>query len=309
MLFHDVVRRWRELMRRGAQRTPITGIYGLPRGGTNFIAAALHYHPQLFSVNEHVFDYRLPLRSIWRRGSIFRIDGRQDKQISRIRSVVFNKMQEFFPELWNPRCQFPAESRFIFYLRNPVRVHLSREEFRRRHKPGRTEWADTRQNFQGLLAETAEIMEAFEILKPRHPCFALAHEHFCLCHEAVLPQLHAFLGVDPIPERDPRAFLRTCGRCGRELVVVESEQQLWLACPRHRQPVSGCGRFNPLRPIDRRGILDDSWKTAPHIDQMMADFRRHLGTGLADYFWSRDYTRNMPLEVVSPTVAARAAAA
>lgn len=297
MLLERIAQRWMDFLRgrRNAQ-TGIVGIYGQPRGGTNFIAAALHYHPRLFAVNEHVFDYRVPLRSIWQRGSVFRVDGRQDKTREQVASVIYNKMQEFFPELWNPRREFPAASRFIFYLRNPVRVHISRESYRRKHKPARVEWTDTRENFRSLLTETQEIFEAYRILKDRHPCLMLSHEYFCCEHERALPQLHDFLGVEPLPPCDPRDFLRRCGRCGRDLTVTRQENQDWLSCPRDRHTVSGCGRFNPLAPIDREGVLDDSWKAAPDIDRMMSDVRRLLGDAVADYFWDGRYAENLSAE-------------
>ena len=297
MLFEDVAQRWTRFLSRGrAAQTAVVGIYGQPRGGTNFIAAALHYHPRLFAVNEHVFDYHIPLRSIWRQGSVFRLDGRQDKQIEQVTSIVYNKMQEFLPELWNPRRDFPDSSRFIFYLRNPIRVHLSREAYRRKHKPQRLEWADTPENFLSLVTETREILEAYEILKERHPCFVVSHEFFCCRHETALAQLHEFLGVEPLPPGNPRDFLRHCGRCGRDFMVTLQEGQEWLVCPRHRHPVSGCGQFNPLLPIDRNGVLDDSWKTTPRIDRTMADLRRILGNSVADYFWNGNYAENLCTE-------------
>jgi hypothetical protein len=294
VVLQRIAQRWSDYVRsRRAAPPTIVGVYGQPRGGTNFIAAALHYHPRLFAVNEHVFDYRVPLYSFWRRGSVFRADGCQDKQLDQISAVVFNKMQEFFPELWNPRNQFPGASRFVFYLRNPVRVHLSREAYREKHKPGRVEWSDTRQNFSSLLTETQEILEARKILQERHPCCLLTHEYFCCQHDRALPDLHAFLNLEPHPPANAREFLKHCGRCSRPLTVERLEGRDWLLCPKHRKPVSGAGRFNPLTPIDRKGVLDASWKSAPNIDQMMADVRRMLGATLADYFWNGDYARNL----------------
>ena len=271
----------------------MVGIYGLPRGGTNFVAAALHYHPQIFAVNEHVSDYRLPLRSIWRQGSLLRSHGRQDKRIDEIAAVVYNKMQEFSPELWNPRLDFPEGTRFVFYLRNPIRVHLSRESFRKKHRPERIEWAATRQNFLSLLAETRELLEAHEILKGRHPCLVLSHEFFCCRHAEVLPRLHRFIGVQPRPPANPRDFLRSCGRCGRALTLEKRNGQEWLVCPRHQNTVHGCGLFNPVLPIDLKGVLDDSWRTAPSVDRMMADIREILGDAVADYFWDGLYRENL----------------
>lgn len=303
VLLTRIVEQW-NVLRGRAVRPAVVGIYGLSRGGTNFIAAALHYHPRLFCVNEHEFDYRRSLSSLWRKGSIFRADGRQDKQVDQIAAVVFNKMQVFAPQLWDPRRTFPSESRFAFYLRNPIRVHLSRESFRRRHRPQRTEWADTYENYLGVLAQAREILEAYEILKTRHPCHLVTHEFFCCQHETALIQLHEFLRVEPVPPGNPRAFFRRCGTCGRDFLLRDQEGQMWIACPRHRRPVSGCGRFNPLRPIDRDGVRESSWKTTPQIELLMSDLRKTLGNTVADYFWDGCYRENLAIE---PPPAARAA--
>ena len=80
-------------------------------------------------------------------------------------------------------------------------------------------------------------------------------------------------------------------KLGQLLDRVERGEEIVIT--RHGKPVAGCGRFNPLTPIDRKGVLDDSWKTTPHIDQMMADVRRVLGNMIADYFWNGDYAKNL----------------
>jgi hypothetical protein len=289
-----LAQRWRD-SRRARLATPpaIAGIYAQARGGTNFIAAALHYHPHIFAVNEHQFDYQRRLLSIFDKGSVYRADGRQDKQIDQIRMVVYNKMQEFDPVLWDPRSDFPAGTRFIIYLRNPVRVHQSRESYRQKHKPRRVEWADSRENFLRLLSETREILATHETLRARYPSMVITHEYFCSRHETALPQVHEFLGLQPLPAGNPRDLLKRCGKCGRDLQVVDQDGQQWLACPKHVRPVMGCGRFNPLRPIDRKGVLDESWKAAPEIGPMMSEVRRVLGDTLADYFWTGDYRANL----------------
>ncbi len=295
MIGARLAQRWRDFrLERQAPPPNIAGIYAQARGGTNFIAAALHYHPQIFAVNEHQFEYRRRLSAVFGEGSVFRADGRQDKRIDQIRIVLYNKMQEFDPVQWDPRSEFPAGSRFIVYLRNPVRVHLSRESYRRRHKPRRVEWVDTRENFLRLLSETQEILETHETLRARYPSLLLTHEYFCCQHERVLPQVHEFLGLEPLPPANPRDFLKHCGKCGRDFIVIEQEKQQWLACPRHGRPVMGCGRFNPLRPLDRDGVLDASWKESPDVAAMMSEVRRVLGNDLADYFWDGNYNSNLP---------------
>jgi hypothetical protein len=289
-----LVRQWRDFQL--ARRTPrpdIAGIYAQARGGTNFIAAALHYHPQIFAVNEHQFDYRRRLSAVFGEGSVFRADGRQSKQIDQIRVVLYNKMQEFDPVLWDPRSEFPAGSRFIVYLRNPIRVHLSRESYRRRHKPRRVEWVDSRENFLRLLSETQEIIQTHERLRTRYSTLLLTHEYFCRQHATALSRVHELFGLEPLPPANPRDFLKQCGKCDRDYAVIEQDKQQWLACPRHGRPVMGCGRFNPLRPLDLDGVLDPSWKESPDIVPMMSEVRRVLGDTLADYFWNADYTGNL----------------
>jgi hypothetical protein len=289
-----LIRKWRDFqIARRIARPRIAGIYAQARGGTNFVATALHYHPKIFAVNEHQFDYRRRLIAMLDEGSVFRADGRQDKQIEQIELVLFNKMQEFDPVLWDPRSDFPADSRFIVYLRNPVRIHQSRESYRRRHKPGRVEWADTRENFSRVLGETQEILEAHRILQSQYSSLLMTHEHFCCAYERAVPQIHEFLGLEPLPPANPRDFLKHCGRCGRDFTVIEQDGQQWLACPRHGRPVMGCGRFNPLRPLDLAGVLDESWKEAPQATLLMAEVRRVLGDALADYFWNGDYLANL----------------
>jgi hypothetical protein len=289
-----LIRQWRDFqVARRMPRPDIAGIYAQARGGTNFIAAALHYHPEIFAVNEHQFEYKRRLSAVFGEGSVFRADGRQDKRIDQIRIVLYNKMQEFDPVLWDPRSEFPAGSRFIVYLRNPVRVHLSRESYRRRHKPRRVEWVDTRENFLRLLSETQEILETHELLRTRYPSLLMTHEYFCCEHQSALPQVHEFLGLQPMPPANPRDFLKHCGKCGRDFTVLEQDKQQWLACPRHGRPVMGCGRFNPLRPLDRDGVLDESWKESPDVGVMMSEVRRVLGDRLADYFWNGDYSANL----------------
>jgi hypothetical protein len=214
-------------------------------------------------------------------------------------------MQEFDPVLWDPRSEFPADTRFIAYLRNPVRIHHSRESYRKNHKPRRVEWVDTRENFLRLLSETREILQTHALLRTRYPSLLLTHEHFCCEHERVLPQIHEFLGVPSLPPANPRDFLKHCSRCGRNFAVIEQDKQQWLACPRHGRPVMGCGRFNPLRPIDRAGVLDASWRESPDVAVLMAEVRRLLGDPLADYFWHGDYTANLP--DVEPRAFSRAA--
>jgi len=302
LLSQPVLGRWKTLMKSFRTHRAIA-IFGLPRGGTNFIAAALHYHPHLFCATEHEYDYRKSLRAFWKSRSIYHEDGPQNKRIDDIAAVVFNKVQAF-PHIWNSRFEYPQETRFVFYLRNPVRVHLSREVYRKDHDPERSQWANTDHNFHVLLAEAKHICASYESLKSRYPCSFLSHEYFCCEHDFALPQLHQFLQLKPQAPGNCHEFLRHCGRCGREFGTLEHGGQTWLACPQHRRRVTGCGNFNPLRPIDRAGVRDASWKKKPNVDRLMLEVRKQLGDAVADYFWTCDYSQNVSF---APRLASRAA--
>ena len=91
---------WLPLTRIGREGAPtLVGVYGVPRGGTNFVAAQLHYHRELFCVSEHELDWRLPLSLYWKKRSVLREHGWQDKRREEIRRIVFNKVQRGGP-IW-----------------------------------------------------------------------------------------------------------------------------------------------------------------------------------------------------------------
>ncbi len=295
MIGARLVRQWRDFQL--ARRTPrpnIAGIYAQARGGTNFIAAALHYHPQIFAVNEHQFDYRRRLSAVLGEGSVFRAEGRQDKQIDQIRVVLYNKMQEFDPVLWDPRSEFPAGSRFIVYLRNPIRVHLSRANRIGVDTSRAALNGSTRARIScGCCPRRKKSFKPTNSCGARYPSLLLTHEYFCCQHETALAHVHELLGLTSLPPANPRDFLKHCSKCARDYTVIEQDKQQWLACPRHGRPVMGCGRFNPLRALDLDGVLDASWKESPDIGPMMSEVRRVLGDALADYFWNADYSTNL----------------
>lgn len=281
---------------RGKTRSPaVVGIFALPRGGSNFISAALHYHPQLFAITETYVDYRIPLRSLWKRRSIFREHGRQDKKFDDIQFIIFNKVQNEDSPLWDPQATFPETTRHLFYLRNPIRVHHSRERYRQVYSPKLHDWADTHGNYCSVLADAQRILDAYHALNRRYPCMLVSHEHVCCEHETALAAIHSFLGLPPVPFPDPRKFFRRCGVCGRDLITIEHEGKAWLACRRHPRRVRARGNFNPLQPIDSKGVKEDSWKNDPRIERMIDEMRHVLGHAVADYYWRGDYSRNLTL--------------
>lgn len=295
-MFENLQRAWSRL--RGTSeydRPTLAGIFGHSRGGTNLIAATLHYHPQIFSITEHEIDHRVPLRKYWKARSVFRIDGRQEKYFQQIRCVTFNKVQRD-EKLWGSDREYPAGTRFVFYLRNPLRVLSSREVYRRKRAPQRLDWADTDENFTALLAEARGFVDSFHALKNRYPCLILTHEFFCCNYDDVLPQIHEFLGVGSIPPSDPLQFFKECGRCGRKFGRIDELGQTWIACPKHRNRVKGCGSFNPLRSVEQDGVLDLSWRDEPQAAARMRQVADVLGPAVAEYYWNGDYSRNVPIE-------------
>ncbi|MGE3316995.1 MAG: hypothetical protein AB7O26_17905 [Planctomycetaceae bacterium] len=302
-MFLDQVRNaWNRLRGIDPRDQPtIAGIFGHSRGGTNLIAATLHYHPQIFSVTEHDIDHRVPLERYWKARSVFRIDGRQEKYIRQIRCVTFNKVQRD-ETLWGAGREYPAGTRFIFYLRNPLRVQSSREAYRRKRAPQRFDWADTDQNFTALLSEARGFIDAYQALKNRYPCLILTHEYYCCDYDEVLPHIHEFLGVASIPPSDPLKFFQECGRCGRPFGRMEEMGQTWIACPKHRNRVKGCGSFNPLRAVEQEGVLDTMWKDTPNAASRLQQVADVLGQEIAAYYLNGDYTRNIPIDTQASDV-------
>ena len=180
MIGARLARQWRDSRSsRRTTRPDIAGIYAQAAAGRTSSRPPCTITRKSSPLTSTSSSYRRRLSAVFDEGSVFRADGRQDKQIDQIRVVLYNKMQEFDPVLWDPRSDFPAGSRFIVYLRNPVRVHLSRESYRRRHKPRRVEWVDSRENFLRLLSETQEILKTHETLRTRYPSLLMTHEYFC----------------------------------------------------------------------------------------------------------------------------------
>ncbi|HUG89504.1 MAG TPA: hypothetical protein VML55_01635 [Planctomycetaceae bacterium] len=279
------------------RRHPLVGLYGLPRGGTNFVSAALHYHPRVFCVSEREHDWRRPLERYWQRRSIFREHGVQDKELARIERVVFNKVQRF-PRLWGAQVALPADTRLIFYLRNPIRVFRSREAYRREHEPFRDEWSATTANFEPLLDEAGAILSLHRQFAGRHACLFWTHEHFCLHYQQAVAETFRFIDVEDVALPEPRAFFRSCGRCGAPFTARCVERRVQLRCETCGVALRGYGHFDPLRPIDTGEVVNANWKTLPGVDKLMLRLRARLGSALADYFWAGDYSQELPLDTL-----------
>ena len=273
---------WLPLTRIGREGAPtLVGIYGVPRGGTNFVAAQLHYHRELFCVSEHELDWRLPLSLYWKKRSVLREHGWQDKRREEIRRIVFNKVQRGGP-IWSQQADFPPSSRFIFYFRNPIRCHLSRQAFLLKFK-GHPFETDA-EGFDSILRDFRGMIDTHRGLSARFPCLVLAHEYMCCHFDAAREQLRAFLDVADAWVESGKFFVR-CGRCNTALSIDNDEDGRWLRCKACDRRVLGHGHFNPLREIDPDDIRSTAWKQHPGIEQQFAQFRRELGDGIADYYW------------------------
>jgi hypothetical protein len=274
-----------------ARPTPV-GIYGLPRGGTNFISAWLHYHPNVFCVSERCSDWRKPLYSYWKRRSLFRYDGIQGKESAQIKRIIFNKVQRF-PELWDSGVEYPSDTKFIFYIRNPIRIHISRENFRKKHEEDRTFWADSRENFLELLSEAKIVFDTYRELSKRYQCLLLSHEYFCLHHSSALQELFSFLQVDDSHNVSPQSFFQKCGMCGTGYVDKKINGVDMLFCPKCGKPLEGYGNFNPLREINLDDVCSAKWKERSDIGDLMDDLRQVVGDDIAQYYSNGDYSKNI----------------
>lgn len=274
----------------------LVGIYGLPRGGTNYLCACLHYHPRLFSVSEREHDWRKPLARYWKRRSILREHGVQDKRQDQVEAITFNKVQRF-PELWGPGVNYPDGTRLIFFLRHPLRVLQSRERFRSRHDPQRRRWADTEANFRGLLDETAAILDIRRQVRGRVRSMIVTYEHLALHTDKVMRQIQRFLGVDAIGQLDPRAFFKRCGKTGSPLVEQRVGQAPYLVSSATGERITGYGQFNPLRTVSEQAVRCDAWKRDKGSGRRIEAMRIRLGDELTDYYVEGRY--DQPLRVAA----------
>ncbi len=272
------------------------GVYGLPRGGTNFTCAWLHYHPELFCVSERGSDRHKSLRSYWGRRSLFRRNGIQGKKPSQIQRIIFNKVQRF-PELWGADVEYPSDTRFIFYLRNPIRIHMSREAFRSKHEVGREYWADSRSNFRQLMMDAKKVLDTFYQLQSRYSCVVYSHEYFCFDHAVVLADIYEFLGIDKSFVASPDKFFQKCGKCGASFGIRKVNNSRFTYCPSCDYLLRGHGHFNPLRKIDLDHLVSEEWKDRGDIGLLVEDMNHFLGLSITDYYLRGDYSVNIPIAI------------
>jgi hypothetical protein len=281
---------WLPLSAIGRDGAPaLVGVWGVPRGGTNFVAAHLHYHREVFSVSEHELDWRLPLALYWRKRSVLREHGWQDKRVADIRRVVFNKVQR--GPLWSADASYPPDSRFVFYFRNPVRCLKSREAAIRKFGDHPFKHED----FDSLLRDFRRMVDTHRTLAARHPCLVLAHEHFCCRFDEARETLRAFLDLAPDGWVEPEAFLARCGRCGGAFAVEIENGERWLGCLACSTRLLGHGHFNPLRPIDLDDIRSEAWKAEPGADERLARIRERVGAEVAEYYERCAFEENLSL--------------
>lgn len=272
----------------------LAGIYALPRGGSNFLSAWLHYHPEIFAVSERYMDWRKPLWRYWTRRSILKRHGVQGKRIADTRCIVFNKVQRDLA-LWGAKTDYPQDTRMIFYLRNPARIFMSRDVLGK-VRTNESWWAASDENLNLLMSEIQTVLETYRYLREKRPCLLLSHEYFCCHHLKVLPELYRFLGVSDDVVPNPRKFLRKWESADQEMHEERDERGTsWLMNPSTGERLSGYGGFNPLRDIDPSEIGSDEWKLLPDIAKIMDTLRLRLGDEIADYYWKNDYDSNIRL--------------
>lgn len=288
-VFHDIQCWMQSLV---VPSPSIVGIYALPRGGSNFLSAWMHYHPEIFAVSERYLDWKRPLWQYWTRRSILRRHGVQNKSVRDTRCIIFNKVQRN-ENLWGATTKYPETARMIFYLRNPVEIFYSREILGKIPQYG-VNWAATKSDLDQLLDEIDTVIKTYRKLKNRLPCLLLGHEYFCCDHLQMLPMVYRFLGVRDDIQPVPREFLRRWESVGPEMDETKDGQGTpWLVHPQTHEKLQGYGGFNPLRPIDVSRIKSDRWKNGQDIEMIIGAIRARFGDDLVDYYWNADYSRNL----------------
>ena len=280
---------WRDYGKLDRSQLKKIGVFALPRGGSNLICGHLHYHPNLFTIAERHKTHKIRLSyRLFLAYSIFGTAGLQNKRISDIRYLIFNKMNTSpSSEEWPPELVSAAEFKYVFIIRNPLRVVAS-QHHSAVNVSERPEWLYTPESFRLVVDMTVALLNMLMETRDIHPDRAILtlHERFCRDYEAQLQRLLTFIDHDLASMTlgdSPASFFAQTYCCGTRPV----EQQGWLRCLKCGLRVRGHGEFNPLTPVSIERALDkplDGFFSGDDIRY----FQQALGPDLSAY-WLDDH--------------------
>ena len=283
-------RAWRDFKNLDPFRLKNIAVFGLPRGGTNLVCAHLHYHAQLFTIAERQKSYRLPINHrLFLTYSIFGSFGLQDKKISDIRYLVFNKVNTTSAvESWPPTLVSTGRFKYVFLIRNPLRVVATQHRYATDvdDKPG---WLYTSRSFRTTVDMTVALLNMYlETRSVQEDSAALMlYERFCLDPGHELRSLFRILDKELLGSLDQNRgeqFFKNLYCCNKAPV----EREGWLRCSNCDRRVRGHGEFNPIEPVSLERALEapiDSLFSSDDIEY----FERAVGPELASY-WRNDET-------------------
>ncbi|MBN1457813.1 MAG: hypothetical protein JW912_08175 [Sedimentisphaerales bacterium] len=273
-------------------------IFGLARGGTNLICSRIHYHKSFFCVSEQEdpktkITFRLfLLRSIY--GSL----GLQDKQIAQLKWLVYNKV-DVPGDSWDSVGVNSGKSKYLFYLRNPLRVIISKDGYAR--KNDRPEWIYSNSSFKQTIEEALNLIKTYNkaVEINRSVVKLTLHEQFCRNWQKELKSLFGFIdsSISPVIDEDAwKEFFKEMYCCDTKPVYKDG----WLRCLSCGRFLWGYGNFNPTVPISLDRTLSEDIRS--FFKESDLDYFRKVFTPRLANFWINDkdhmYEHDFPEDIL-----------
>ena len=215
--------------------------------------------------------------------------GLQDKKLSDIKYLVFNKMnveRKGAARFWKPSLVSSDRYKYIFLVRNPLRLALSAASWTRNHwtDPGR---AYSPEQFRSIIDQAAAMLGMYAETREVNPDGArlVVHERLSRDHEVELKSIFRFINPDLEAVADSntaRGFFKRMPCCKTEPV----ERGGRLTCPSCGTVLKGHGMFNPITPVSLDRTMSGRIDGAFSEDGILY-FKDAFGAELAAY-WLED---------------------
>lgn len=290
-----LVRDWQKVF--GREKPRLAALLTRGRSGSHFVLHALHGHPKIAALEEHVLGDKL---KDYFNSELFPLDRIEDGQLlpqkpdlAEVDWLFLNKAKAE-----DVTYHFPFQRdniRLVYLFRNPVTLYYS-------WKKGWDEMAardyalaaaDDDKILAWIRALILSEMTSFGFYRDQALDTAVSLESFtCQTDEnlrKVWGQLHL-----PFVERAKRPALESCLNCGSKLLVQESDDAV-LYCPQCDQTYLAAGGYNYLGEVDASYL--SAWKAKEKSPFLFEYFSKLLGPELMAYYEDEAYVKSDSAEL------------
>ncbi len=282
-----LIRDWQKVY--GRPKPQMAALLTRGRSGSHFVLHALHSHPQVAALEEHVLGGQL---KAYFNSELFPIDEIAEKQLlpqkqnlASVDWILLNK-----PKAEDVTYHFPFQRdnlRLIYLFRNPVTLYYS-------WKKGWDEMAardyglaaaDDDQVLGWLRALILDEMTSYGFYRNRDIDTVVSLESFTCESDENLRRVWARLGL-PFVEAGQRPRLEQCPVCETRLEVQEDGEAV-LYCPRCKKSYRAAGGYNYIGEIDASYL--NHWKSKEKSPYLYEYFSQLLGTELMAFYDNETY--------------------